>query len=94
MLERIALHGRDRIYNVAAGRNVTNREIMHALHAATGCAVEWAGAAPPIAAPVLSVERLEQEFGYAPRQLLQQFPSLVDLYRARHAGAAAQAEAG
>jgi nucleoside-diphosphate-sugar epimerase len=85
MLERIALEGRHRIYNVAAGRNMANGEIMRALHELTGCTVEWTRNAPLVAAPPISIERLQQEFGYIPRQLPEQLPSLVAQYRRRYA---------
>jgi nucleoside-diphosphate-sugar epimerase len=85
MLERIALDGRHRIYNVAAGRNVTNGEIMTALHQHTGCAVEWAHNAASVTAPTLAIELLRDEFGYAPRQLCEQLPLLVAQYRKRYA---------
>jgi nucleoside-diphosphate-sugar epimerase len=85
MLERIALHGRHRIYNVAAGRNVSNGEIMRVLQDATGCAVEWAGSAPPVTVAPLSIARLQEEFGYAPRQLGDELPSLIADYRAHYA---------
>jgi nucleoside-diphosphate-sugar epimerase len=87
MLERIALEGRHRIYNVAAGRNVANGEIMSALRELTGCAVEWTRKAPLVAAPPISIELLQEEFGYAPRQLSEQLPSLVAQYRKRYAAA-------
>jgi nucleoside-diphosphate-sugar epimerase len=80
-LERIALQGRQRIYNVAAGRNVTNAAIVKALQDASGCTVEWAPGARPVSTPVIATERLRAEFGYAPRQLPEQLASLVALYR-------------
>jgi nucleoside-diphosphate-sugar epimerase len=94
MLEHIALHGRHRIYNLAAGRNVTNGEIMRTLCEETVCSVDWARGAAPIAAPPISIERLREEFAFAPRQLSDELRSLVALYRARYASPAAQARAG
>ena len=85
MLERIALEGRHRIYNVAAGRNVANGAIMSALQELTGCAVEWARTAPSVTAPPISIELLQEDFGYVPRQLAEQLPSLVAQYRQRYA---------
>ena len=86
MLGRIALEGQHRIYNVAAGRNVSNGDIVSALREQTGCSIEWTPHAPVVAAPPISIERLHDEFGYAPRQLLGQLPALVAQYQKRYAG--------
>jgi nucleoside-diphosphate-sugar epimerase len=88
MLERIALGGRYRLYNVAAGENVTNRKIMDTLREYTNCSIEWIPDAPLISAPPISIELLREEFGYAPRQLVQQFPTLIEQYRTNYAEAA------
>jgi nucleoside-diphosphate-sugar epimerase len=85
MLERIALEGRHRVYNVAAGRNVTNREIMAALREQTDCSIEWTRDAPLVAAPPISIELLRDAFGYIPRQFSEQLPTLVAQYRKRYA---------
>lgn len=82
MLERIALDGRHRIYNVAAGCNVTNREILTALRKLAGCTEEWVPDSPLVRAQPISIARLSEEFCYVPHQLSQQLPSLVALYRA------------
>jgi nucleoside-diphosphate-sugar epimerase len=87
MLERIVLEGRHRIYNVASGRNMTNNEIMATLREQTGCSIVWTGAAQPVAAPPISIARLQDEFGYMPRQLSEQLPALITHYRNRYAAA-------
>ena len=94
MLERIALHGRHRIYNVAAGRNVTNAAIVKALQDASGCTVEWTPGARPVSTPVIAIERLRDEFDYAPRQLPEQLASLFALYRERYQQATLRAGVG
>lgn len=81
MLEQIAISGRHSLYNLASGRNVGNGEIMTRLHELTGCEVEWAPQAPVITFPPLSVNRLREEFAYAPRQLANELPGLVRLFR-------------
>ena len=74
--------------------NVTNAAIMKALHDATGCSIEWTPDARPVAAPAIAIERLREEFDYAPRQLPEQLPSLIALYRERYGQAAMQTGAG
>ena len=83
MLPRIALGGRHRIYNLASGRNVSNAEIVKELCRCIECRVEWPPAGAPTVAPIISIDRLKGEFGYAPRLLTDELPSLVASYRNR-----------
>jgi nucleoside-diphosphate-sugar epimerase len=78
LLVRIAFEGKERLYNVASGINVTNREIAAVLHRHTGCRIEVAAAAPTrILAPV-SVARIRNEFDFVPRLLSDDLPGLIE----------------
>ena len=72
-LARIALEGRERLYNVASGSNVGNRAIVERL----GCPVSVEQGAPTLRMPPVSVARLQGEFPFAPRRLLDDLPGLV-----------------
>lgn len=69
LLPRVSLEGRRRLYNVAAGCNVTHERIVEILAAQTGCRVEVEPGAPVITAPRISIERVRDEFAFAPRRL-------------------------
>lgn len=62
MLPRILVQGKERIYNLASGANVTHRQIVEAL----GCEVTVAEGSPTVAFPPISVKRLTDEFDFAP----------------------------
>ena len=64
-LARIALSGRERLYNLAAGRNIANARIAAALERA-GIACRFAEGAPSIGFPVIDTARFDAEFGPAP----------------------------
>ena len=55
---RIATAGEARVYNVAAGRNTTNAEILTALAAASGCDVVTSPDSPLVEFPPINVDRL------------------------------------
>jgi nucleoside-diphosphate-sugar epimerase len=57
-MARIATHGRERIYNVAAGRDTSHAEVVDALRSVLPCVVEVAPDAPTVAFPPVNVERL------------------------------------
>ncbi len=83
LLPRIATAGRLRIYNVASGRNVANKELIEALKRLTGCAVDIAAGAPEVTFPPVRISRARQEFGFAPAHLLDELDGLVAAARAR-----------
>jgi nucleoside-diphosphate-sugar epimerase len=85
-LRQIALHGRRRLYNVAAGTNVSNRELAEQLARMTGCSVEYAEGAPTVVFPRIRTERLEAEFApperpWAPASVLARIGGLLEAHR-------------
>lgn len=68
LLPEIARRGRG-VYNLASGVNVANRQLVAAVSTATGCAIRLTGrnGAP---APLVSVERLRDEFDFRPAAVL------------------------
>jgi nucleoside-diphosphate-sugar epimerase len=81
MLPRIATQGRAQIYNLATGRNVPTSDITARLQALTGCAVTVRPEAPVRRFPAIRVDRLLEEFGFAPRDAFAALPELVEAYR-------------
>jgi nucleoside-diphosphate-sugar epimerase len=85
-IERISLHGRRRLYNVASGRNVTHRALATRLAQLTGCTLSVAHDAPCVSYPILDTQRLAAEFDaadpWAPAELLDRLPHLIADVRA------------
>ena len=77
----IASEGKEQIYNVAGGANVTNLQLTERLQELTGCEVEFAADAPVITFPQITVERQRREFGFLPASLLRDLEWLVQIYR-------------
>lgn len=80
LLPRIALNGRERVYNVAAGCNTTNREIVESLKSATDCRVKFLENSPELLFPQISIERAKSEFGFVPRKLPEEILQLVEFF--------------
>jgi nucleoside-diphosphate-sugar epimerase len=74
---RIASSGRERIYNVASGRNVTHAELAAALAGASGATVRFADSAPAEMFPPVDISRAVREFGFRPSALLADLPALL-----------------
>lgn len=80
-LLNIAASGKERIYNLASGCNVTNGALATELKEVCKCEMEFAANAPSVVFPRINIERLSSEFDFQPRMLLQDLESLVSSYR-------------
>jgi nucleoside-diphosphate-sugar epimerase len=81
VLPEIALHGSHRIYNLASGRNTTHGQITNALCRLTGCNVEVDENASRTCYPNICVDRIKQEFAFAPAMIMDDFEELVNEYK-------------
>jgi nucleoside-diphosphate-sugar epimerase len=77
----IATRGRQQIYNLASGVNVSNGELAESLRRLTSCEVEFAPAAQTVCFPKIDIERMQSEFNFTPSLLLGDLPHLVELYK-------------
>jgi nucleoside-diphosphate-sugar epimerase len=82
LLHRIAVGGRQRLYNVASGVPVAHGELAAGL-ARLGLTAEFAEAAPVRTFPLIGINRVREEFGAVSRSLLVDLPALVDDARQR-----------
>jgi nucleoside-diphosphate-sugar epimerase len=84
LLERIALHGSHRIYNVASGKSVCHVDLANALSAASTRSVAFAKGAQHRSFPPIDISRVVEEFGFRPRPLLEQLRRLIAISGLRH----------
>lgn len=82
LLPRIAVSGRQRIYNVASGVNLTHRQVLQRLSEITGCRYEAPADAQAVRFPPIRIDRIREEFGFGAVSLLDDLPSLVEQFRA------------
>lgn len=81
LLPRIALSGRERVYNVASGVNTSNRAILDEIVRLTGCEVGIAEGAPTTSFPVIAVDRVRREFQFSSRPVVSALAELVEGFR-------------
>lgn len=81
VLPKIALVGKQRVYNVASGRNTSNRELVEAIQELTGCTMGVAGDVRHVSFPLIQIARLRQEFGFSPAILLDCLEELITEYK-------------
>jgi len=73
---QIARSGRERLYNVAAGRNTRQGDLLAAIAAAGDCAIEVPPNAPAIRFAPIDVRRIRDEFAFSARDVLADIPYL------------------
>jgi nucleoside-diphosphate-sugar epimerase len=80
LIARVALNGKQSIYNVACGMNTANSQIMEAVKAVTGCEIIVQEQAKARVFPVIDVERIRTEFGYKRSDIIRDIPALVKAF--------------
>ncbi len=84
MLPKVAVHGSQRLYNLASGVNTTNLQIAGLLRSELGCRADFAPGAPRHTFPPINIARLRSEFGFMPRDPVQTLRrAAADFHRRR-----------
>lgn len=66
VLADIALFGNQRLYNVASGQNIENRQIMEELVSLTGCHVDILPNVETLVFPAIEIGSIKTEFNFEP----------------------------
>lgn len=77
LLYRIAMEGKQQLYNVASGENLSNRELIGELVRLTGADVRIAPQAPTVVFPVIDVDRISGEFFRPSSKPLKQLQRII-----------------
>jgi nucleoside-diphosphate-sugar epimerase len=74
-LVRIAEEGRQKVYNIASGINISHAEIAEVLRDTFAVKVGFADGAPLSVFPAISIRRIAEEFEFAPSSILDRLKS-------------------
>ena len=80
LLVKIASHGQSKIYNVGSGFNTTNAELIASLHKLLQFDVDLTNATKAIIFPVMNIEKIKQEFNYAPTNIITFIQHMIKRY--------------
>lgn len=83
ILPEIAVRGKQKIYNVASGKNVSVGRIVARLQDLTGCVIEVDEKAQEMYFPRIDIGRLTGEFEFKPKNIVDDLEKLVEEYK-RH----------
>jgi len=81
ILQKISLQGKNLIYNIASGQNISNDEIVRKLQEITGCKIEVIVNAKKHSFPPINIEQIQKEFNFKPTNVLDKFEKIVIEYK-------------
>jgi len=76
-LEKIALTGKHRSYNVASGIRVEHQKLAEILHQTLGVEVTFSANGATRSLPLIGVERLQAEFGHPQFDIEREIQSTI-----------------
>jgi nucleoside-diphosphate-sugar epimerase len=82
IIHDVALHGRERLYNVASGRNTTHGELAQCIKD-MGIDVDFASPAPLKKFPSIDIGKIRSEFGFVQSSIVHDFSNLLSEHRKR-----------
>jgi nucleoside-diphosphate-sugar epimerase len=82
---RIVASGKERVYNVGAGRNTKQGELLDRIAAVSGARVDVKPGSPAIRFAPIDVTRIRNEFGFRGRDVLDDVPTLWCAFEAHFA---------
>ena len=81
ILPKISLHGKNSVYNIASGQNLTNEKIVRKIQEVVGCEFEVSGNAKKYAFPPISIKLIQKEFNFEPTPILSKLKKIISVYQ-------------
>ena len=79
LLPKIVLDGKDRIYNIAYGKNTTSKEIVDEISRLTNCKIDIIEPSK-FSFPQISIKRIQDEFNFKPISITSKIELMVNEY--------------
>jgi nucleoside-diphosphate-sugar epimerase len=80
LLTQIAISGKQKIYNVGSGINISVDDIVSRLKEKTGCSLSYTENALDASFPSISVDKIKKEFNFVPTNVLNEIGGLIETY--------------
>jgi nucleoside-diphosphate-sugar epimerase len=83
-LIKITREGKQDIYNLASGVNVSNLQLTQRLSELTNCRITFDPAGATQCFPRINIDRMQSEFRFQPRSILEELETVVESYQAHY----------
>jgi len=81
MIIEIILKGKNKIYNISSGRNTKSEDIINEICKWTNATVEINPNATKFSSPLISNQRIKDEFGFKPTSIISKIKNMIESYR-------------
>ena len=81
LIPKIALKGKEKIYNIAYGENTKTKPIVDIISRITECTVEIAPDAKKFSFPQISIERIKNEFNFKPTSITTKLEYMIKSFQ-------------
>lgn len=81
LIQLISMKGVKRMYNVASGQPLSNKQLADEIRKYTNCKVEFPKIVNALNFPVIQTERIKEEFLYSPRHILPEIKLLIEKFK-------------
>lgn len=81
ILSKIALEGKNKIYNIASGENIKVKEIIEELIKNVNCEVCFSSDSNENIFPKINIKKITEEFNYKPTPILNKITKIIKKYQ-------------
>ena len=79
---KIIKRGKNRLYNVASGNNITLSKISLKIKEITGCKINYKNQKKLVKEPIININRIKNEFNFKPKKdLIKSLNQLISNYK-------------
>jgi len=76
VIRSIASTGKSKIYNVASGRNITNKQISDKITEVSGAEINYSPSASTLIFPTICIKKITEEFHFRPTPVVDMIPQI------------------
>ena len=81
LIPEISLRGKEKIYNVAHGKNIKTKNIVDKIIKLTNCSVDVAPNSPINSSINVNIDRIKNEFNFKSESILSELENLITYYQ-------------
>mgnify|MGYP006080481013 FL=1 len=81
LIPKISINGKDKIYNIASGKNIESEKLINKISEITGCSVEVSSDAKEYSYPETSIIKIKKEFNFHPTNVLDKIEGMIKEFK-------------
>ena len=81
LIPKISINGKNKMYNIASGKNIESGELINKISKITGCSVEVSPDAKEYSYPETSIIKIKEEFNFHPTNVLDKIENMVKEFK-------------